>query len=317
MPQEKMFAGFDAETRTPSAQGGRPTKLSGAMIPEFVSENVLKIYVSYLRARAPRSWSTRQVNHHLFGEPGKPLSKTTPVTNGLGHLLTRKSIPQLVSGQLASVGILRAENDPRFAGGLQILYHPYVQALAGKHALPVLHTLLCLMPWAHIAGLFQASAHGSVRALRSVETEIEIVTAASQGWRDPSSWQYRFPDAIGCALLLTQEAAAIGDIRRLRRWQRWFRRRELLFENWPVGETDPRKALDRWVELSVENLYIESVDPWTSGFEYLANHVLAVGPSKAATGKNQEQEVNAPTFTLGELSGLLKAIQNGHQGPRQ
>lgn len=317
MPQEKKYAGFDAETRTPSAQGGRPAKGSGAMIPEFVSENLLKIYVSYLHDRAPRSWSTRQLNHHLFGDRGRPLSKKTPVTNGLGHLLTRKSIPQLVSGQLASVGIVRAESDPRFAGGLQILYHPYVQALAGKHALPVLHTLLCLMPWAHTAGFIQAGAHGSMRAMRSVETETEIVTAASQGWRTPSSWQYRFPDSIGCALVLAQEAAAIGDSRRLRRWQRWFRRRELLFENWPVGDPEPRKALDRWVELSIENLYIESVDPWTSGFEYLANHVLAVGASKAATGKDQEPVVSAPTFTLGELSGLLKAIQNGHQGPLQ
>lgn len=316
MSNEKKYAGFDDETRTPQSQGGRPGKTAGAGIPEFVADKVLKIYVSFLREQAPKSWSGRQLNHHIFGHVEKPLTKKSSVTNGLGHLLARRSIPLLTSGQVLSEGILRAERDPRFLGGLQILYHPYVLALAGKHDLPTLHALLCLIPLATTSGLFHATVGGLTRALQPVEAEIDILTAAAQGIGAPEASTSKFPDGIACALLLAQEAAAIGDRKRLRRWQRWFRKRELAFENWRVGDVSPRKALDRWVDLYIESLQVESVDPWSTGFEYLAKHVFTVELLRESQGEAQRPEVTGSVHDFGELSGVLESLLHGQQPPR-
>lgn len=245
MYSEIKFSNLSVSIKKHHAKVGRPSRPESHDIHEFIATNILAIYVSFLISCAPTTWSTRQLNHHLFGVKTKPLTKKTPVIDGLGHLRARKSIPRLAFGQAISEGIQRAEKEPRFAGGLQILYHPYVHALSGQHNLSTLHTLLALLPWARTAKFIHATADGIGRTTRTAETEIEAISFAIQSMDDQSQRQRMHLDVISTALLLAQEAVVMADHQRLRCWQSWFKRGELLFADWNVGDKQARQALDR------------------------------------------------------------------------
>lgn len=311
MPKKIMLEGFAAKTLQHQAPGGRPSNDITHAIPEFVAIRVVKLYAKHLRDRAPEKWSDRQLNHTLFGDASSAPSRKDPVFNGLKQLRERRSIPRLIRGHAISDAILRAEQNPRFAGGLQILYHPYTVALAGKHDLPTLHSLLCLVPMALAAGFIKHTAAGIERTIRSPETEIDLVAAAASGWRTTEQWRHRFPDVMASALLLAQEAAAMTDHKRLKRWQRWFRRGELRFEDWPVGDKEDRKKLDLWVMLLLENLHGRSFDPLLNKFDYLGRHVFTADSAVASSGDRDKSPPKGSPYTLGDLAIVMTAIQIG------
>lgn len=314
MTTKRKLEDFGEETLTHPRSGGRPPRVISDVIPEFVARKVVMLYVTHLRGCVPESWSERQLNHLLFGDAYEALSSKVNVFPGLKELGCRKSIPRLTPGQVVSDGMLRAERDPRFSGGLQILYHPYTHALAGNHGLRTLHSLLSLVPTAFTFGLVEqvSSSIGIVRNRRTAEVEIELIATACEEWRSTKEWRNRFPDVMACALLLAQEAAAISDNKRLKRWQRWFRREALLFKDWPVGGQNERQALDRWVQLLIENLYIESNDAELNKLEYIGRHVLPPANLSSTKAKPNEPYEKMPSYGLNEISFLITAIQSGN-----
>lgn len=308
-------ASFVPETRTAQAVGGRPAQSD---THEFVAKQVLMVYVSFLKDCAPEAWTSRRINHELFSKasPEEPLTDKTSVRNALGYLLKRKSIPLLTASQALSTGILRTEAMPRFSGGLQILYHPYVRALTFRMDLKEIHEVMALCDTSTDAGLMRRTPYGLARSIGSTAEEIDRVSRALKTHPEPGTWRNKFPDLFAVALSLAQEAAAIGDKDRFRKWRQWFREGHLRFADWPAGDQAPRTALDRWVALQLDHLDISTVDPFSTGFQYLTQHVIASEPAQSLPKELVAHERELP-MTPPELAWTFLAIQGGRVPTRQ
>lgn len=308
-------ANFDSETRKVQAAGGRPAQSD---THEFVAKQVLMIYVSFLKECAPKSWTSRRINHELFSaaRPVESLTDKTSVANALGSLLKRKSIPLFTAGQAISTGILRTEAIPEFSGGLQILYHPYVRTLSFRLNLKEIHEVMALCDTSTDASLMRRTPHGLARSIGNTAEEIERVSRALKTHSEPGTWRSRFPDLFAVALSLAQEAAALGDKGRFRKWRQWFREGHLRFADWPAGDDAPRVALDRWVVLQLDHLDISTVDPFSTGFQYLTQHVIASEPAQSLPKELVAHERELP-MTPPELAWTFLAIQGGRAPTRQ
>lgn len=328
-----MFASFDAEigtrpgdrnqdpigadAQTSSKRGGRPPKeQSGG----FVQAQALKLYVSHLKLLAPSAWTERQLNFELFCKksPHEKLPSQSTPFNGTRALLTRKSIPRLDCLEMLSEGILKAEANPMFAGGLQILYHPYVEILSRPKTLGELQNLIALCSNATALGVFRYSAFGAVRTMRSAVDEIAAIDARISTLKeDAQMWQRTFLDVCGIAFGLALEAIFIGDSDRFLLWRQWFFLEKMRFEDWGRGGLAPRQALDRWIQWSLEQSSIPRINVFQTGFGYLQQQVLnsvEVGHvnDEDGTGTLRQSYMSSP-----EMAWIYLALLEGRPPSRE
>lgn len=291
--------------------GGRPI---GKTEGNFVSSNVLKIYVSHLKRQAPLNWTARQLNFELFVRrtPQDKLSRDSSTFDGLRTLLLRKSIPRLGSDDQLSHGILKAEGSRKFAGGLQILYHPYVQILRGSGSLEELQSLLVLCANSESLKLFRYSAHGATRTMRYVEEEIaDVDRVAVTNRQEADTWKDSFLDLVAIAYGLMHESILIRDRDRLEAWRVWFALNRLRFEDWPRGDAEPKKALDRWVEVTLDRSMVEPMSVFQTGFTHLHRHALQSKPVIPEDQTLEDTELRTSGMTPTEEVWVYLALIHG------
>lgn len=299
------------ETNGIRGAGGRPT---GEMAGNFASLQVLRLYVSHLKEQAPQAWSERQINFELFNResPHDQLKRGQSVFNGLGMLRSRKSIPRLGSDDPLSRGMLRAEANSRLSGGLQILYHPYLQIISRPKSLDELQRLTVLCANSSKLSVFRYSAFGAVRTIRRVEDEIDstdkFITEIKQS---SDAWKNSFLDVLAITYGLLLESLFMRDLDRFQAWQKWFQSGKLKFEDWPRGSLEPRLALDRWVQISVENSMVDRIMVFETGFTHLHRQVVSSQQSEAAEEQDANSKIRTSNLSPTEEAWVFLAMLHG------
>lgn len=265
------------------ARGGRPPE-SG--LNPFLVTWILRLYTEFIKGCAPRNQNERSLNFALFSPdiPKEEHAKRSPF-NGLGKLQKRRSIPLLWQSDRISEGIFRAETTEDFQGGLQILFHPYVQLLNMPTDLNEIRELVVICASRQDLGVAHYSPFGARRNQRSFEEEsLSLEKRISESKVDPVAWRQNFLPLLAVALGLTLESCATCDGERLEKWQRWWTRRHLQFSDWPVGNLATRQVLDRWVELQASELAVPYINSTLAGFSYLHSYVLGRGAGRTESG---------------------------------
>ena len=296
-----------------SATGGRPAATNK---PMFLVKLALSLYVDFLRSVAPSEWTKRQLNFELFDKQSlkQQLTRRINVTDGLGALLDRNSLPVLIDGQKVSDGIKATEKKDRFRGGLQILYHPYLQMLARPRELSEIRKLMAFCRQSQRLGLFKYAGPCAYRTRKNVEVEIETFAKyVGKTRRKPSAWKAEFLGLVCIAIGLTLEAEALGDRHALNCWKKWLNKRSLRFKSWPMGNIEDRERLDKWTQLLVENCEVAPINVFHEAAHYLTSHVLQtesvdIHPADPKAGRLEDTRM-----TPKELAELFLSLIDGKQ----
>lgn len=317
---EKESGSFRAETpkvplkrvneAVPRSGGGRPRGAFNKHGAESTfARAALDLYVSHIRMSAPPGWTENQLNLALFEDP-LPLSaieKREP-TYGLRDLSRRLSIPSLEPSTRLSLALLRAETDPRYSGGLQILYHPYLRLLMWPAATRYVYELLSFCRSPVEIGLFRQTAYGRARSMRApVEEQRAFDDAVDVSRSDRVEWKARFLDLLAPAIAMLLEADQLGDVERLTSWKAWFKTTALRFENWPVGDPKLRARFQAFVDRLVR-LTRASIEPDRNVLSYMAKRVYHRGGMGEVWMLRETPRIGSPTYE--ELTWTYLAIRN-------
>jgi len=308
--QNEAPIGLDADL----ARGGRPPE-SG--LNPFLVTWILRLYTEFIKGCAPRNQNERSLNFALFSPeiPKEEHAKRSPF-NGLGKLQKRRSIPLLWQSDRISEGIFRAETTEDFQGGLQILFHPYVQLLNMPTDLNQIRELVVICASCQDLGVAHYSPLGARRNQRTFEEEsLSLEQRISKIKVDPVAWRRNFLALLAVALGLTLESYATCDGGRLEKWQRWWTKRHLRFSDWPVGSLATRQELDWWVEFQTSELALPYINSALAGFSYLHSYVLGRGAGRTESGEARSapntSEVKS-TYSPYALAELFLRIRDGN-----
>lgn len=309
--QPKDFGSYIEKTANPPGddvapiKGGRP---KADDLPEFLARDALELYLSFLRCSFPR-WSKNQLNRELFGD-ASPGAKGP--LNGIGLLEKRKSIPLLNVTDQLSMGMLSAESrrkgdgSYRLAGGLQILYHPYLRLLSPPTELKALHRLMVLVKHSISLGVFKITRDGAVRTHLGVAADIAALDCATRDAKtNPEVWRDSFLDFVALALGLLREAALVGDVGGVSLWKEWLELGVLRFEHWPVGALECRKKFDTCLRLHVAEIHADGLDLESTALDYMRHAVVSSNFPPEIRHKKQMP------MTQSELAWVFLAITEG------
>lgn len=278
-------------------------------LKQTIAKHLLNIYVGYLKQRAPKEWSTRQLNFHLFDRTScaAGLCRDFKVTEGLQLLSRRKSIPRLDPFQVITAGMRRAEVSGQFAHGLRILYHPLASLLLFPGSTFEIYKLLAAFPMSHrMPFLKRNNASLSHQDMR-IEAEIDAFTAIVQECSG-DAWSHSFLDFKAIALGMYLEARSLCDPARQQAWSQVVTCSPLRFEDWRVGPISHRSALDRILVRCIGSFPLRSPSLEEIQFEYLREHVLPEGYAIHNPRPLKRSEFSAPGFSSDEIHFLRSAV---------
>lgn len=293
---KKKHESFERESRRPDPEeesrgrGKRSGRPPTATVPGHVAEAVLKLYVDSVRYRANENWTPRQINAELFEPRGFETQGGKSPRNGLGALLSRKSIPRLTHGEFMSNGLINTELRGRFEGSLQILYHPYVQLLSPQASVRDVHGYLLQCRCVQEGGGYFAWRRG--RAMRywqdPLDEQAHLLAHVHKALEDEGQWRRSFFDFLAISLGLMQEASLMQDAVRFACWRDWLLAGMVSVRQWRFCSEEAQDRIDALVAELCRQMQVKPIDPVHEVIAQLMSDVLDARALRAVDNADPE-----------------------------
>lgn len=283
MVDKKKHETFSTESQQEQQEGqpedgdkaprsGRPQK---SLMPAPVAQAVIKLYVSFLRHRAPDNWTDRQLNLELFEPKGNDSERRKDPRNALGGLLARKSIPRITNGELISQGLVNAVLRSRYEGSLQILYHPYTQLLFPRSSVREVHDAMCTCKLAQESDFFFWWRTSGRRRYRDPFTEqATLASLMREVINDEDRWRTAYFDFLAMSLGFLQEASLMQDMERFNFWQCWIDNGFVSARHWRFCAEDAQVSIDNLASELCKTMDVKAINSALASMIHITSEVV-------------------------------------------